>query len=182
MKFLKPIRGEEWIEKLRESEFWIGEKRSYPQKFYCRLCHSYIGWWLHLRLTLSRKWPLTRLSLLFDPLSSGGLGGHLRSFLFNAVVVDIWWRSRHWVWKLFHRRAWEQQRRFLRAAMQASEEGYADEMPCPIPGMEGRWHGRVLGKRYFKRVVEIYENTSGDDGTDVYRTMLKGRKRSKQES
>lgn len=154
---LKPIKGEEWIEKFRKTEFWIGKERSYHQEFYSRLTKSYIGWWLHLRLYYP---PFThfffnRLSLLIDPLSSGGLYSHVRSFLFNFLIVDIWWSTKHKVWRLFNRKEWQQQRAFVRACMQAIHEGCADKMDAPPLLSNTNFHGYVLGKRCFERVAEI---------------------------
>jgi hypothetical protein len=163
MRLLKPIKDEEWIEKFRDTEFWIGAKRSYPQKFYSRLTHSYVGWWIHLRLHFPpfRHFFLNRLSLLVDPLSSGGLYSHVRSFLFNFVIADIWWSSKHRVWKLFHREEHEARLRFMRAAMQATQEGCADEMPPPPGFCAANFHGAILGERYFKRVAEILDESNG---------------------
>jgi len=47
---LKPIEGEEWIEKFRRREFWIAMRRRYPQKFYSRLTRSYLGRRLYFRV------------------------------------------------------------------------------------------------------------------------------------
>lgn len=154
---MKKIKGEEWIEKYREREFWIGEKRPYPQSFYSRLTKSYIGWWLNLRLRYPpfRHFFFNRLNILIDPLSCGGLYSHISSFLFNFVVADIWWAGKHKVWKLFHPKQWEQQRAFMRACMQATEEGCADKMDAPPPFSNINFHGAILGKRYFERVAEI---------------------------
>ena len=158
MRLLKPIKGEEWIEKFRSKEFWIGEKRSYPQKFYSRLCHSYISWWLHLRLhypPFGRLFFFCRLPLLIEPLNSGGLYSHVRSFLFNFVVADCWWSLKHKVWKYFHKREWQQQLDFYAACDQAMQEGRADEM-SPPPELSGiQFRGSILGERYFKRVAQI---------------------------
>lgn len=118
---MKPIKGEEWIEEMREREFWIGEKHSYPEPFYARLAQSYLGWWCYFRL--HRLWP--RLALLIDPLNCGGLWSHVQGFLFNAIVVDIWWRLKHRVWRLFHRREWEAQCRLMELVAEASrKEGF----------------------------------------------------------
>jgi hypothetical protein len=100
---LKPVAGEEWIEKKRRREFWIGMRRRYPQNFYSRLTKSYVGWWLYFRIY--GIWG--RAALLIEPISSGGFCSHLHSFLYNWIMVDLVWRTQHCIWKLFHRREWE---------------------------------------------------------------------------
>jgi hypothetical protein len=151
---LRPIKGEEWIEKFRATEFWIAKKRSYPQKLYARMCKSYLGWWCYFRL--HSIWH--RATLLIDPLSSGGFYSHLRTFLWNLTFVDIVWPLKRAIWKRFHRKEWEQRRRFMRAALQAMSEGYDDPMPPP-PGFEGmNFQGSILGERYFKRMAEILKH------------------------
>ncbi len=151
MIIFNPIKGEEWIEEFRTTDFWIVRKRSYQQKFYARLCNSYLGWWFYFRSY--SVW--SRLGLLIDPLSCGGLWSHIRSFLFNAVVVDMWWRTKHKVWKIFHRREHQQQIQFMDACIQATQEGFTDPMPNS-PGFEKKnFHGASMGKRYFKRVIDI---------------------------
>ena len=150
-KFLKPIEGEEWIEKMRRREFWIGMRRRYPQKFYSRLTKGYVGWWLYFRLRAI--W--SRAALLIDPLSCGGFYSHLRCFLYNWIMVDVIWNVKHRIWKLFHEKEWEQQCAFWRACDQATEEGCADPMPATDWMPADRFHGLVLGKRYFERVAEI---------------------------
>jgi|SRR5580765_495159 len=149
-EFLRPIKGEEWIEKFRRHEFWIGAKRSYPQKVYARITKSYIGWWCYFRV--HAIWH--RAALLIDPLSCGGLWSHVNTFLFNAVVVDVWWTLKRKIWKLRHPEEWKRQRLFMRAAIQAHSEGCADEMPTPA-GFEGKFSGAILGRRYFERVAQI---------------------------
>jgi hypothetical protein len=157
-KFINPIAGEEWIEKFREKEFWIGERKSYPQKFYSRLAKSYLGWWLYFRI--HNVWG--RGALLIDPLSCGGFCSHLRCFLYNLIIVDIYWSTKHRIWKIFHRRDWEKQRAFFAACSRAHDEGCADPMPPPAWLPKERFHGVVLGERYLKRVAEIMkEHESG---------------------
>lgn len=156
---LKPIKGEEWIEKFRRKEFWIGIRRKYPQKLYARLTKSYIGWWLYLRLHYPpfRYFFLNRLCLLIDPLSCGGLYSHIRCFCFNFFVCDIWWRGKRKIWELFHPKEHNRRQLFWRACMQATDEGYADKMNTVPPFDDENFHGYILGKRYFNRVAEIME-------------------------
>lgn len=148
---MKPIEGEEWIEEMRAHEFWIAERRSYPQKLYARLTKSYVGWWLYFRI--HAIWA--RAALLIDPLSTGGLRSHLRTFLYNWIVVDIIWSTKHRIWKLFHRKEWEKKRTFFAALAKASSEGCADPMEPADWLPAEQFHGVVLGKRYFDRVAEI---------------------------
>ena len=152
---LKPIKGEEWIEKMREKEFWRSEYPWEPR--YARFVRSYVGWQIYYRVR--SIWP--RAALLFDPLSCGGFYSHLRSFLYNWIMVDIVWNLKYRVWKLFHKKQWEQQMRMMRAYMQATEEGCADPMGAPESLPDDRFHGIILGERYFKRVAEIMQE--GDE-------------------
>ena len=151
MRLLKPIKDELWIEKFRRKDFWIRRRRSYSEKLYARIVGSYVGWWTYFRV--HSIWH--RAALLIDPLSCGGLYSHLRSFLFNWLVVDIWWGIKHKTWKVFHRKEWEKQCALMDACMRASEEGFADPMPSPDWLPEGSFHGSILVERYFKRVLEI---------------------------
>lgn len=150
---LKPVKGEGWIEKFRGREFWIGMKRQYPQNFYSRLTQSYVGWWLYYRVGAI----CSRASLLIDPLSTGGFYSHLRCFLYNWLIVGIYWSIKHRIWKLFHRREWERQCAFMRVLIRALDEGYADPLPCPDWLSADRFHGMALGKRYFNRVAELMD-------------------------
>ena len=127
MRILKPIEGEEWIEKMRQREFWIGMRRSYPQALYSRLTKSYVGWWMYMRVR--EIW--SRGALLIDPSLCGGFLSHLRCFWYNWMVLDIVGGFRCRVWKLFHKNEWEKQCAFFEACMQASVEGCADPIPAP---------------------------------------------------
>lgn len=150
----EPIAGEEWIERFRDKEFWIGERRSYPQKLYSRITKSYVGWWLYFRL--HAVW--SRAALLVDPISSGGFYSHLRTFFYNWIMVDLVWRTKHRIWKMFHRKEWEKQCAFWAACSRATSEGYADPMPAPDWLPAERFHGVMLGERYFKRVGELLKD------------------------
>ena len=158
----RPIEGEEWIEEFRESDFWIRTKQDHPENLYARLCKSYLGWWLYFRV--HSLWP--KAALLIDPLSCGGMWSHINSFLYNFLVVGVWWRVKHEVWKRFHRKEWERQVAFMRAASQAMEEGCSDPMPAP-PGFEGmNFIGWILGARYFRRVAEIMQEKDASSGAE----------------
>ena len=149
--FLKPPAGEEWIERFRRREFWIGMRRRYPQKFYARLVRSYVGWWLYFRI--SRIWHCA--GLLIDPLSSGGFYSHLTCFLRNWLICGVYWRIKHKIWKLFHKKEWQRQLDWTAAMWQATDEGFTDKLEPPDWLPAERFHGVVLGERYFRRVAEI---------------------------
>lgn len=152
---LKFVRNEvrEWIEAGFANNWLVNPKRWELEKFWPRVSSSKIGYTLHC-LGHVVGW---HTSLIFDPLNSGGFFSHMQSFFWNLWHVDIWWPICHrideWRRPEYHR----QQRRFMQACMQAQSEGCADPMPPPDGFPADRFHGAILGKRYFERVAEILE-------------------------
>lgn len=127
-----------------------------PQKyewetFYERFCSARLGYFLHV-LGCRIGW---HTSMIFDPLHSGTFPSALRSWLWNLWHVDIYWPICHRIDEWRRPEYYAEQRRFLDASMQALEEGCADKMDAPPPFSNENFHGAILGKRYFERVVEI---------------------------
>lgn len=118
---------------------------------YKRFCMSRTGYFLHL-LGYSIGWHTW---MIFDPLHSGTLRSALKSWLYNLWRVDIC-GSISFRWDRWRRpEHYQKMEKFWRACDQASEEGYLDDMQ-PLEGFSNaNFIGKIAGKRYFSRVVEI---------------------------
>ena len=156
VNFRKEMR--EWEE---TNPGWILDPQAYKgEHLYRRFCGSRVGYFLHL-VGYQCGW---HLSMIVDPLHCGGFFSHLQSWLWNLWHVDIFWPIKHRIDRWRRPDFYKQQDRFFRACFRASDEGCGDKMETPpmLAGMGDRFHGVILGERYFKRVREILEQQDRD--------------------
>lgn len=141
----------EWIEAGCATKLFLEPKKYKGENLYHRFCPSMVGYFLFL-LCHKVGW---HTSLIFDPLHSGGLFRHLRTFFYNLWYVDIFYPTKYRIYRLLRSKFYKEQDRVFSAFVKAMQEGYTDEMESPPFLPAERFHGAILGKRYFNRVKEL---------------------------